>query len=759
MRASCRMHRIVILTSVSLLCATAGLSAQGPDVIVGDLPSTVHYGPIGTTHAYAVGTTSCNVGDQNLLWISSTNEHPVIAQNLYRLSNGRFEQVGLSWLKHGFLALTQNLCDTCSGQGGSVLGVGCSDPYGASLNGSQTRLGPRFEVNATNGVFLYPFTNPAGTSGDAVFKRIQVEEADLTVPGARFFIEGHYITPDDAQAGNGLNNASYRPVSVSGSFSISNVGPTDRTKPAIQAWSDHGNGLNVRDPTVGIKALHYNEGGLTAQFLVGSKVTDNGNGTWHYEYAIQNLNSHRSAGALSIPLGPSSTALNVGFHDVDYHSGEPYDNTDWTINVALGSSVTWSSPQTYAQNPDSNALRWGTLYNFRFDSNGPPVASTATLSLFRPGTPSTLTVATLAPGVGQPLPLSVSVASTLPTAIAPGMTTPVSIQVSEGDDTLVPGSPTLHYRFGGGAYAPVPLSAAGGNVFDGLLPAPSCGDVPEFYFSAAGATTGTVTIPSDAPATVFSAIVGTNTVMVHDNFETNMGWTPQNLGASTGDWERGVPVNDPGWAYDPISDSDGSGQCWLTQNTLGNSDVDGGAVRLTSPVFDLSGGGVTIAYDYFLRLTDTTGGVDRLLVEISENGAAGPWTEIARHDTDGGLSWRHHEIDQAALNAAGVTMTATMQLRYTANDDNPQTIVESGLDAFEISAFTCGGGVVCTRGDINDDGSVNALDIDRFVQILILGGASPVEVCAGDLHQPANGGVGFEDVDDFVVCLLAAGCP
>ena len=58
------------------------------------------------------------------------------------------------------------------------------------------------------------------------------------------------------------------------------------------------------------------------------------------------------------------------------------------------------------------------------------------------------------------------------------------------------------------------------------------------------------------------------------------------------------PVNDPNWAYDPTADSDGSGQCWLTQNVTGNSDVDDGAVRVTSSSFDLSGGNVIIGYDY-----------------------------------------------------------------------------------------------------------------------------------------------------------------
>ena len=109
----------------------------GPDVIVGDLPDTFAYGAAGTPayHAYDLGTSSCNLGNVNLLWVASTNQHPVIAQNIYRLKDGRLEQLGGSWVKHGFTALTQNLCATCNGQGGSVLGVGCSDPYDFGLNG------------------------------------------------------------------------------------------------------------------------------------------------------------------------------------------------------------------------------------------------------------------------------------------------------------------------------------------------------------------------------------------------------------------------------------------------------------------------------------------------------------------------------------------------------------------------------------------------------------------------------------------------
>jgi hypothetical protein len=80
-----------------------------PDVVVWDLQSYANYEPDGDYSAYALGTTSCNQGDVPLLWQSNTNLHPVIGQNMYRWKDGRFEQIGMGWLKHGFFALSLGL--------------------------------------------------------------------------------------------------------------------------------------------------------------------------------------------------------------------------------------------------------------------------------------------------------------------------------------------------------------------------------------------------------------------------------------------------------------------------------------------------------------------------------------------------------------------------------------------------------------------------------------------------------------------------
>ena len=104
-------------------------------------------------------------------------------------------------------------------------------------------------------------------------------------------------------------------------------------------------------------------------YVLSAKTTELGDGLWHYEYALQNLNSDRSAGSFSIPLSPGAIIQNIGFHDVDYHSEEDYDLSDWAVTVT-DSSITWTT-ESYADNPNANALRFGTLYNFWFDIYSP----------------------------------------------------------------------------------------------------------------------------------------------------------------------------------------------------------------------------------------------------------------------------------------------------------------------------------------------------------------------------------------------------
>ena len=134
-------------------------------------------------------------------------------------------------------------------------------------------------------------------------------------------------------------------------------------------------------------------------FVAGSNVIDNGDGTWRYEYAVFNNNSDLSGQSFTVPLGSDVNTVDVGMSFPLYHSGEPYTNQPWTSSVGPA-GVTWST-ETFAQNTNANALRWGTTYSFWFSCDAPPVTGNATLGLFKPGNPGDQSVALITPGDGM----------------------------------------------------------------------------------------------------------------------------------------------------------------------------------------------------------------------------------------------------------------------------------------------------------------------------------------------------------------------
>lgn len=402
------LSRVLFRSSLLVLAsplAAAGVGdcnppSHGPDVIVGNVTGVRRWGTVGDLTGYSIGTDACNVGDEVLPWTGNGTNHPLIAQNMYRLVDGRFEQVGMSWLKHGFAAAALSNCCPCTNPGSpDLLGIGCSDPYDASTNGDQDGaggvvggLGPRSEVDPTTGSFLWPYGGQ-GLTGDAIYRRCQVRNADLDPAlnlDAFYFAEVQYVTPQDAAAANHLNNVSHRRIKVgdlvAGGYELSIAETTQRTEPAIYAWRD-------REPEVELTVVDVPNDG---RFIVGAKVTELGGGVWHYEYALYDQCSKRAAGAVSVPLPAGVAAWNLGFHDVDSHSGEPYSTEDWTGAVGAN-AVEWTT-EDYALDPNANALRWGTLYNVRFDASAPPQPGSLSLALFEPGSPSAVQVALPVPG-------------------------------------------------------------------------------------------------------------------------------------------------------------------------------------------------------------------------------------------------------------------------------------------------------------------------------------------------------------------------
>jgi len=282
-------------------------------------------------------------------------------------------------LKHGFFALSNQLCCTgCVGDpSGATLGVHCSDPYTSSRNGSQSGLGPRWQVNAHTGFFPYPPPTPSGGNNG----RLQVRSSDieLTSTGTRYFGEAMYIAPDDSTAGNSNNNASYIELATSGGptdFTFTLAGATQRSQPAINVWKK-------TDASVTLVPIQLVNDGLV---IVGFKTTNLGGGQFHYEYAVYNQNADVAIGSFSLPIPAGVTVTNIGFHDFDYLGGDGIggvnqDGTDWAGSVS-GGALTWATTP-FASNQNANAIRWQGLYNFRFDANAAPVAGNVTLGTFK----------------------------------------------------------------------------------------------------------------------------------------------------------------------------------------------------------------------------------------------------------------------------------------------------------------------------------------------------------------------------------------
>ncbi len=377
--------------------------SSGPDVIVGDITRLYRWGKQGDITAYSIGTTSCNAGDENLKWEAQTKFHPVIAQHAYRIKDGRIEMIGQSFVKHGFAALTGSLCQTefgygCSGQGGTVLGVGCSDPYSSNLNGSYSWLGRKLEINATTGEFPFPPTRVA--SGAPIGQRLQIRDEYLDPAlnqDATYFVEALYIASDDAAAGNAENNASHRRVTVRENAPTTQAWiidltdePTVRTQPALFAWQ-------AQNPDVLLSEGHDPDGGY---FIVGSAAYANGDGTWRYEYAVYNMTSDRSGRSFTVMHGEGTHIDDLDFHDVDWHTFSPVDGTDWTTR-SRPRSTEWKT-DSFDDNEFANALRWGTLYNFSFTANRAPDLGYAQLGLFKPGQGSGVRFVVISPGDGLP---------------------------------------------------------------------------------------------------------------------------------------------------------------------------------------------------------------------------------------------------------------------------------------------------------------------------------------------------------------------
>lgn len=339
--------------------------------------------------------------------------------------------------------------------------------------------------------------------------------------------------------------------------------------------------------------------------------------------------------------------------------------------------------------------------------------------------------------------LLLSAAGAVPETLDPAGGATLEIDIQAFNTTLDASSVELTLTDAGGVRT-ISASDLGNGRFGFEFPAVSCGDA-SFFITASAASGTAFTLPAAGASAPFEAQVASDfEVGFADNFQTNLGWTVSST-VSDGAWQRGVPVD--GGRGDPATDADGSGSCFLTDNSAangGNSDVDGGETVLTSPLLDLSNDAV-LAYAYWLN--DIPGGPldnDALTVEISFNGGAS-WSEFRRYETAAG-AWRSDAISIPASQG-----TTNSRVRFTVSDDDPQGVVEAGIDAVRVTRILCEEPVSCVADLAAPAGILDLADVNAFV-----GGFVNQQPIA-DLSAPF-GVFDLSDISAFVAAFVA-GCP
>ncbi|MCB9396559.1 MAG: hypothetical protein H6510_01970 [Acidobacteria bacterium] len=288
-------------------------------------------------------------------------QHPFLILNLYRLKDGQLDMIGRSDVKHAFFSTNVG----CGCQGDNWLYPGCGDTYSSGNNSSQFFFGPRNEVNPKTGAWsslgshfdaipvndFRDHGNETGAHGP-FDHRLTAMEADLSDPGATYWMEAWYLVQDDI---NILNSMGYRQVfpSFNGTnWTFSQAGTFVRG-PVVETWIDPNN--------PGLENAHARVQDPDGEFRLVVHSEDLGDGFTRYTYGLMNLDHASGLTELRLPFDPSSSFRTAFFHDADQSA----DN-DWSVSLQ-GSELVFAPM-------DNNPQIWGSLLTMGFEANAPPTA-------------------------------------------------------------------------------------------------------------------------------------------------------------------------------------------------------------------------------------------------------------------------------------------------------------------------------------------------------------------------------------------------
>jgi hypothetical protein len=275
-------------------------------------------------------------------------------------------------------------------------------------------MGPRSEIVPATGVwgrcgsiFDPNCTGSEQSNGnDSWTQRLKTRESQIDPAanaGATYLFESWYIAREDINIYNSMATVTGTPHYSSNQWSF-NSQANYKLGPAIDRW------VSPTSPPANAKntELAATEG----HAKVAVKATDLGNGSWRYDYAVENLDfaravvqapqngpdphvvSNRGFNSFSVPIPAGATVTATAFRDGDVDS-----TNNWTT-TSNGGRVLWTAVgrTATANTPSKPTLDWGTLYSFSVTVNRAPANGDSSLHVAQSGTPAAYSVATLVPG-------------------------------------------------------------------------------------------------------------------------------------------------------------------------------------------------------------------------------------------------------------------------------------------------------------------------------------------------------------------------
>jgi hypothetical protein len=590
---------------------------------------------------------------------------------------------------------------------------------------------------------------------------------------------GNDAVQADVQDGGGTNNANFSTSGVDGSSARVQMyiwtGPNPDRDGAFDAdivFHELAHGLSIR--------LHGGLSGAQPQGMgegwsdyfgvtLNAQPTDDFNAVFPMSgYATLNLfattwTTNYYFGIRQYPYTTDTTKNALTFNDIDgaqfdvpasvprngsgTPSGVHYTGTVWNTMLMEGRAAIWNT-QGFAANTihqqlvvdgmklspgnpnfvqSRDAIMQAELINNGNANRTALWTAWAKRGLgFNATSPASSTVSGVVQDFSVPIFVTWSYPDGLPTRLNPNQATTFRVNAAGTGLTLTPNSATLNYRVNGGSFTGVPLTQVNPGQFLATIPAQPCFNNVDYYVSIQ-TSAGQRNDPASAPTTFNASSVFTDTsVLIDDTFETDTGWTVPTTTATTGAWVRGNPN---GTTAQPEDDrTPGTGvNCWFTgQGTAGSTnageaDIDNGLTTLLSPVYNLAGS-ANATVSYWRWYSNGLGGApnaDTFRVDVStDNGAT--WVNAETNgpgdSPDTRPGWR---FASWTLASKGLTPPAQVRVRFVAEDAGTGSLIEAGVDDFQISRLNCTPPAVgCGPADIADNasnpGPDNAVDNGDF---------------------------------------------